>query len=93
MGKGDPKTKRGKIFRKSYGKYRKRKKNKTRVMITQPEEPQEIVSREVIEEVAEKVEKKTIAKEIKAKKPAAKKPKKEPASTQNTEVAENEQTE
>jgi len=84
MGIGDPKTKRGKIFRHSYGKYRKRKAQ-TALKATAPsEEIREMVSEEDVAEVTKKVEKKVAEKVSKAKKPAPKKAKKENPETENS---------
>lgn len=40
MGKGDQKTKRGKIYRGTFGKHRPRKKNKRRVKKSEPSNQQ-----------------------------------------------------
>ncbi len=74
MGKGDKKTKKGKISSGSYGKTRKRKSATTFVAPAKPKKA--VPTKETTEEKVEK----PVAKKAPAKKPAAKKaPAKKPA--------------
>ena len=55
MGKGDKKTKRGKVFSGSYGKHRLRKKQKAWVAV--PKEKEKVKKEETAEEVKAEVKK------------------------------------
>jgi len=88
MGKGDPRTKRGKIFRHSYGKYRARKDDSS-INIPVSNETVEVKVEEVVEvkQVVASVPK--VKSEDKPKKPAAKKATtKKPAAAKTEETAE-----
>lgn len=78
MGKGDRKTRRGKIFRKSYGNYRLAKSHKAKVVVEEKPEviepevqPKEVV--ETIVEAAPKVKKVAPKKTAEPKKETVKK--------------------
>lgn len=71
MGKGDKKSKKGKIFSGSYGKTRKRKSATTFVAPAKPKKAAPAKEKEV--EVEKPVEKKVAAKKPTAKKAPAKK--------------------
>jgi ribosomal small subunit protein bTHX len=77
MGKGDKKTKRGKINRGTYGVRRPRKKSKPAYVATKPKKKVEAPKKAVAEKAKAKPKataKKTTAKKATTKKAAAKKP-------------------
>lgn len=78
MGKGDQKTRRGKIIRGSYGAHRRRKKIST---------PKAVVEPPVVETKAVKKPAEEVRKTRKVDPKAAKEPAKEPASTPKKEPA------
>lgn len=88
MGKGDKKSKRGKIISGSYGVRRPKKNAKSNVVTAKPEKVKEIAAKKVLTEEKKSEVKAPAAKKTEAKKTVAKKPatKKEPAKkVDNTE--------
>jgi ribosomal small subunit protein bTHX len=73
MGKGDKKTKRGKIIAGSYGVRRPKKSTTSHVEIPKPEKVKKTPAKEAEVEEKKPVVKKTTTKKPAAKKPAAKK--------------------
>jgi 30S ribosomal protein S31 len=73
MGKGDKKTKRGKIIAGSYGVRRSKKSNKSPVVVAKPEKIKEATVQQTETEKKMPVAKKTTAKKPASKKPATKK--------------------
>jgi len=73
MGKGDPRTKRGKIFRHSYGKYRARKSEVIVSGFAEANDTVETIEKVVAEPKAQKVVSEDKPKKAPAKKAPAKK--------------------
>jgi len=84
MGKGDPKTKRGKVFKKSSGKYRSKKSNKNIAILKK----EDVKILESVKEAKEIIEENQIPEKNIADKKLAKTTTKKKTESESSEIAE-----